>query len=73
MINPPRRPAPLSWLLRAEDLLARVADPLRRADLLERFDERAGIAELDGKLSRAEAERVAHDDLAAHLAEAASP
>ena len=55
------------WARAAEALLSAVADPERRADLLERFDERAGICEFEGKLPRAEDERVAHDDLAAAL------
>lgn len=46
-------------------LIAGVQDPEMRDDLRLRFDERAAICEIDGKLSRVEAERVAHDEVVA--------
>lgn len=40
-------------------------DRLDWADLLEAFEERAGILEFEGKLERAEAERIAADSVRA--------
>ena len=55
------------WARRAAALLAQVRDAELRADLRDRFDERAAICELDGNLSRGEAERLAFDELRCDL------
>ncbi len=47
----------------AAALLATVDDPIRRADLREDFEHRAGTCEFHGELSRDEAERVAFVEL----------
>ena len=52
------------WARRASSLLNGIADPTLRADLRERFEERAGIIEFDGNLPRDEAERLAYEELA---------
>jgi hypothetical protein len=44
---------------RLASLLSTIDDPDTRADLRERFEERAGIMEFDGNLQRDEAERLA--------------
>lgn len=51
------------WAKQAATLIASVQDPELRDDLRLRFDERAAICELDGKLARNDAERVAYDEL----------
>jgi hypothetical protein len=48
----------------AAALVFRVPDCDRRNDLAQAFDERAGICQYDGNLSRAEAERTAYIELA---------
>lgn len=53
-----------SWARRASSLLNAITDPTLRADLRERFEERAGIIEFDGNLPRDEAERLAYEELA---------
>lgn len=45
-------------------LLLTLPDPAQREALAERFDERAGIHQYDGNLSRGEAERQAYIELA---------
>ena len=55
------------WSRQAAALLAGVRDEQQRDDLRLRFEERAAICEIDGKLPRAEAERVAHDEIVAVL------
>ena len=57
--------APVRWAQRASALLATVADAERRVALRDLFEERAAICEHDGKLSRAEAEQVAFEELRA--------
>jgi hypothetical protein len=52
-------------------LLANVRDEGLRDDLRQRFEERAGICEFDGKLARAEAERVAYESLVKAMRESA--
>lgn len=42
-------------------LIAQVQDPELRDDLRLRFEERAGICEIDGKLARVDAEKIAYD------------
>jgi len=51
------------WAHQAAALIGRVRDDETRDDLQLRFEERAAICEFDGKLPRAEAERVAHDEI----------
>ena len=41
-----------------------IPDPDRRAELVYLFDERAGICQHDGGMSRGEAERIAYRELA---------
>ncbi len=66
------RELPMSrWARQAAALIGTVRDDEQRDDLHLRFEERAAIGEFDGKLPRAEAERVAHDELVATLAAAA--
>jgi hypothetical protein len=55
------------WAKRAAALLAHVPDADLRADLRDRFEERAGICEYDGSLSHDEAERLAVDELQREL------
>ena len=55
------------WARRAAGLLATVADPQMRVDLREQFEERAGICEQDGGMTRAAAERVAYEEIAAQV------
>lgn len=54
---------PSRWARQAATLLAQVRDDALRDDLRLRFDERAAICEIDGELSRTEAERVAFESL----------
>jgi hypothetical protein len=51
------------WARQASALIAGVRDNDVRDELRLRFEERAAICEYDGKLPRAEAERVAYDAL----------
>jgi hypothetical protein len=51
------------WARRAAGLLSAVAESDLRADLRELFEHRAAVCEFDGGLSRAEAERIAFDEL----------
>lgn len=46
-------------------MIAAVRDESQRDDLRLRFEERAAICEIDGKLPRAEAERIAFESLLA--------
>jgi len=52
------------YLNAAAALVNRVADPDEREALAYAFDERAGIGEYDGNMSRGEAERQAYIELA---------
>ena len=62
------RELPMSrWARQAAALIGTVRDDEQRDDLHLRFEERAAICEFDGKLPRAEAERVAHDEIVAVL------
>ena len=54
---------PSRWARQAASLLAQVRDDALRDDLRQRFDERAAICEIDGELSRTEAERIAFESL----------
>lgn len=54
---------PSRWARQAAALLAQVRDDALRDDLRQRFDERAAICEIDGELSRTEAERIAFESL----------
>lgn len=54
---------PSRWARQAATLLAQVRDDALRDDLRQRFDERAAICEIDGELSRTEAERIAFESL----------
>jgi hypothetical protein len=58
-----REVAASRWSRQAAALIAGVRDEQLRDDLRLRFEERAGICEYDGKLPRAEAERVAYEAL----------
>lgn len=51
------------WARQAAGLLSGVADPDLRADLRELFEHRAAVCEFDGRLSRADAERIAFTEL----------
>ncbi len=51
------------WARQASALIAGVRDDAVRDELRLRFEERAAICEYDGKLPRAEAERIAYDAL----------
>ena len=51
------------WAKHAAALLAQVHDDDLRADLRDRFEERAGICEHDGGMSRDEAERTAFEEI----------
>jgi len=53
------------WAKQAATLIASVQDAELRDDLRLRFDERAAICEVDGRLTRVEAERVAYDGVVA--------
>jgi hypothetical protein len=53
------------WGRQAAALIASVQGDELRDDLRLRFDERAGLCEVDGRLTRAEAERIAYDGLVA--------
>ncbi len=55
--------APDLWARRAAALLSGVADPDLRADLRELFEHRAAVCEFEGRLSRADAERIAFGEL----------
>lgn len=59
--TPASEPAP--WARRAAALLSTITDDDRRADLRFVFEERAGICEFSGNLSRDEAERIAFEQL----------
>jgi hypothetical protein len=52
------------YVAAAVALLMRIPDPQERELLAEAFDERAGICEFDGNISRGEAERAAYIQLA---------
>lgn len=54
---------PSRWARQAATVLAQVRDDALRDDLRLRFEERAAICEIDGELSRVEAERVAFEAL----------
>ena len=54
---------PSRWARQAAALLGSVRDDGLRDELRLRFEERAAICEFDGKLTRADAERVAYDAL----------
>ncbi len=58
-----REPPMSRWSRQAAALLASVRDDGVRDDLRMRFEERAAICEYDGKLPRAEAEKIAYDSL----------
>jgi hypothetical protein len=60
-----RELAPSRWSRQAATLLAGVRDEQQRDDLRLRFEERAAICEIDGKLTRAEAEMLAYESLLA--------
>lgn len=53
------------WAKQAATLIVSVQDAELRDDLRLRFDERAAICEVDGRLTRVEAERVAYDGVVA--------
>lgn len=55
-----RTPPPISFTDRLARILARIENKDRRDDLQQTFDERAGICEHDGGLTRYQAERVAY-------------
>ncbi len=59
-----------TWARCAATLLARVADADERSDLRETFEERAGVCEYHGHLSRDEAERIAFGQLCKVMARA---
>jgi len=66
------RELPMSrWARQVQAVIGTVRDDEMRDDLHLRFEERAAICELDGKLPRADAEKVAHDEIVAVLAAAA--
>ena len=54
---------PSEWVRRAAAILAEVADNDLRADLRYCYEERCGIAEYDGELSRPDAEKLAYHEL----------
>lgn len=60
-----REVAQSRWSRQAAALIAAVRDEQQRDDLRLRFEERAAICEIDGKLPRAEAERIAYESLLA--------
>ena len=51
------------WARHAAALLSGVADPDERANLRELFEHRAAVCEFEGRLSRADAERIAFGEL----------
>jgi hypothetical protein len=51
------------WAKQAAALLAQVRDDDLRAALRHRFEERAGVYEYDGDMSRDEAERIAFEEV----------
>lgn len=53
----------LTWAQHAASLLASIDDGNQRAGLRDRFEERAGICEYDGGMSRDEAERTAFEEI----------
>lgn len=59
--------APSRWARQAAALIGAVQGDEARDDLRLRFEERAAICEIDGKLPRAEAERIAYDAVVAAL------
>jgi hypothetical protein len=52
------------WCAAVAAMIGRLPDPDQRADLRFQFEERAGICEHDGGLSRREAERIAYGEIA---------
>jgi len=58
-------PGETRWAKQVASLIAGVQEAELRDDLRLRFEERAAICEIDGKLTRSEAERVAHDEVVA--------
>lgn len=54
----------------ATELLTRLPNLVQQADFRERFDERAGICEFDGCMTRDEAERIAYQELLAMITSA---
>ncbi len=60
------------WARQAAALLTSVRDEATRDELRLRFEERAGICEFDGKLPRADAERIAYDALVTAARDVAS-
>jgi hypothetical protein len=56
------------WARQAASLIATVQQDELRDDLRLRFEERAAICEIDGKLPRADAERIAYDALVVAVA-----
>ena len=63
-----REVAPSRWARQAAAVIGGVQGDEARDDLRLRFEERAAICEVDGKLTRAEAERVAYEAIVAALA-----
>lgn len=55
------------WYRAAVALIEQQPDPDQRADLRERFEHRAAVAEYDGMLAREDAERLAFRELRATL------
>ncbi len=51
------------WYRASVALIEHQSDPDRRAELREAFEHRAAVAEYDGGLSRADAERIAFREL----------
>jgi hypothetical protein len=70
-VNASREVSMSRWARQVQALIGKVRDDEMREDLHLRFEERAAICEFDGKLPRAEAEKVAHDEIVAVLAAAA--
>ena len=58
------------WAQAAAAILATVADDDQRADLRYLFEERAGICEYEGNLSRVDAERIGYECLLRAMTEA---
>lgn len=46
-----------------QNLLMKIKDPNERLDAMEKYDERAGVCEFDGKMSRMDAEAAALAEL----------
>lgn len=49
----------------AHNLFLRIADPVERLDAMEKYEERAAVAEFDGKQTREAAEALALSELTA--------